>query len=244
MKAKKIGLSIMLCGIMLFAFTGISQEKEDYQMAEITFMLPKIGMEKAFEDAVKEHNTKFHKEAPYKANLDYILTGEETGWYVWLMAPCTFTDLDKRPNNETHRAHWDKTISPLIKKYGRTEYWRFNNKLSHVTSGNAPKLETIWMFDIKEGDYYRFQALIEKVKEAHKKKGDEFSVYINQFSEGNGRQIALVWPHKNWADLDIEDGGIKTTYEEINGEGSWANLLDEWREITTSFSAQLWKIGI
>ena len=33
-------------------------------------------------------------------------------------------------------------------------------------------------------------------------------------------------------------------YEEINGEGTWQNAMDEWNEITESIVRQMWKIGI
>ena len=84
------------------AVVTAQEEKETYGMAEITYMLPKIGMERAFVEAVKAHNEKFHKEGVFKASLDNILTGKETGWYVWIMGPCTFTDLDNRPNDSIY----------------------------------------------------------------------------------------------------------------------------------------------
>ncbi len=244
MKTKSLFFAILLITVILTTSISIGQEKASYGMAEITYMLPKIGMEKVFEDAVKIHNEKYHKEGPFKASLDYILTGKEAGWYVWIMGPCTFSDLDNRPNNDAHRSHWDKTISPKVMKYGRTEYWKYNDKLSFSSDGDSPKYETIWFVDIKRGEYYKFKEFITKVKKAHEKKGEYYSIYNNEFNEDNGRDVAIVWPFNNWASFDVEDGGIKKYYEEIYGVGSWGNALKDWANFTVSMRSQVWRIGV
>lgn len=243
MKTKLYLLASMIVVSLLFSPAALAQEK--YQMVELTFMLPKIGSEKAFEAAIKEHNNAYHKEGPYTAHLDYILTGKQTGWYVWLMGPCTFTDLDGRPLDEAHDKHWNDKVAPNVAKYGSTEYWKHNAKLSYQSKEIDPKLEEIWFADIKKGDYYRFKEFVTKIKAAFEKKGEgNMNIYENQFSEGNGRQVAIVWAMDNYAEMDIDNGGIMKEYEEINGEGSWANAMDEWQEIIDDMSQQLWRIGI
>lgn len=243
MKTKLYVLTLMIFGSLFFAETTMAQEK--YQMVELTFMLPKIGMEKTFENAIKEHNNIYHKSGPYQASLDLILTGKQTGWYAWLMGPCTFTDLDSRPTDSAHDKHWNDKISPTIAKYGSTEYWKHNSKLSYQSKDITPKLEEIWFADIKKGDYYRFKDFVTKIKAAFEKKGEgNMNIYENQFNEGNGRGVAIVWAMDNYTEMDKDNGGIKKEYEEINGEGSWANAMDEWQEIIENMSSQLWKIGI
>ena len=105
-------------------------------------------------------------------------------------------------------------------------------------------LSEVWIVDLKRGSYYRFKAIMEKIKEAFVKKGEgHMRVYSNQFSANDGRDIAIVWSMKNFAELD-DEGTIKKEYEEINGENSWNNMLDEWLDITVSVKSQLWKINI
>ncbi|WP_298370553.1 hypothetical protein [uncultured Lutibacter sp.] len=246
MKTKATLLSLLFLSVALLSSstTFAQDEKESYSMVEITFMLPKIGMEKNFENSVKEHNAKYHKDGPFRASLDYILTGKEAGWYVWIMGPCTFSNLDNRPEDDAHRAHWDKNVSPTVAKYGRTEYWRYNEKIS-VPGDVVPKYETIWFLDIESGQYNKFTEFMKKVKEANEKRGDIFyRVFNNQFSDNDGRDVAIVWPFKNWAELDDENSEIRETYEEINGPGSWERALDDWRSFTNSVISQHWKIGV
>lgn len=247
MKTKMKLRAVVLMSALLLTFIGFSQEMENksYSMVELSYMLPKIGMEKAFVKAIKEHNNLYHKEGPYAAHLDYITTGKDAGWYVWGMGSTTFTDLDKRPGKGAHADDWDKKIAPLVTKYGRVEYWKKNDKLSYGTPAKPIKYETIWFLDIKKGDYYRFKAFMAKVKEAYLKKGgDMYAVYDNQFREGDGRDVAIVWPFSSWADMDKDDGGIKKTYEEINGEGSWDNGMKEWEDFIDKRVSQVWEIGV
>lgn len=243
MRTKSLFFAILFIAVILTTSVATAQEKESYGMAEITYMLPKVGMEKEFVDGVKAHNEKYHKEGPFKASLDYILTGREAGWYVWIMGPCTFTDLDSRPDDDVHAKDWDDKIAPSVAKYGRTEFWRFNSKLSHAGEG-SPKYETIWFVDIKRGEYYKFKEFMTKVKKAHEKKGDNLSIYDNQFNEDNGRDVAIVWPFDKWSEFDKDEDGIKKYYEEIYGEGSWENALDDWSEFTVSIKSQVWRIGV
>ena len=52
MKLKKGFIAILVFAIMFAtAVANAQEEKESYGMAEITYMMPKIGMEKAFESA-------------------------------------------------------------------------------------------------------------------------------------------------------------------------------------------------
>lgn len=235
--------SILFVSILFSPTSIIAQEK--YQMVELIFMLPKVGMEKAFENAITEHNNEYHKDGPYKSHLDVILTGKQAGWYAWLMGPCTFTDLDSRPVSDAHDKHWEQKVSPNVAEYGSTEYWKHNPSLSYQSGTETPKLEEIWFIDLKRGDFYRFKALMTKIKGAFEKKGDgHMHVYENQFGENDGRDIAVVWGLNSWAEMDKEDSSIKEDYEEINGEGSWNNAMDEWNEITESIVRQMWKIGI
>ncbi|MFK5880221.1 MAG: hypothetical protein QM478_12095 [Flavobacteriaceae bacterium] len=247
MRTKKSLLTAMLAIALLFSYATFAQEeeKESYGMAEIIYIDVKVGMEKAFVSAVKEHNAMYHKEGPYAAGMDVILSGKEAGWYVWYMGPCTFTDLDNAPGDGAHADHWRDNVAPNIESYGRQEYWRINDKLSYQSSTDDMGYSTIWFIDIKRGDYYRFKSIMGKIHDAYEKRGDgSMRVYNNQFNDSEGRDIAIVWDMKNLAEMDDDDESIKKEYEEINGEGSWNNMIDEWEEITVSINSQLWENNI
>lgn len=248
MKTKICLLPVLIVAAILYTSICLAQDQEinDYEMSEITYVLPKIGSEYEFVKAVKVHNDLFHKLEPYLGHLDQVLTGNEAGWFVWIMEPCMFSDLDNKPDQGDHSEHWKYTVAPKVAKYGRTEYWRFNVELSYLSKElDKPKFGNIWFIDLKRRNYNRFVSLISKIKEAYKlmDKGS-FRVYDNQFNANDGREVAIIWGFKNWAELDKNEDNIKDYFEKMNGKGSWEKALEEWKEITVGVVSQLWEIGV
>ncbi len=248
MRTKKSLLTTVLAIAVLFSYAGFAQEEENesYGMALIIYMKAKIGKEKQFVKGVKEHNAMYHKDEPYKGYLDLIMSGNDTGWYVWSMGPCTFTDLDNAPGgNDAHDNDWDTKISPNVEEYGRQEYWRYDKKMSYTPTAVNGAYSNVWFIEVKKGEFYRFKALMAKIKEAYEKKGSgNMAVYNNQFSEDDGRDVAIVWEMKNLAEMDDPSRSIKNEYEEINGEGSWTNMIKDWEQITVSIKSQLWQVNL
>lgn len=246
MKTKNGTLIISFILAMTITFAGYSQESDtDYAMASIVFIDAKIGHEDDFESNAIDHNTKYHNEAPNKGYLDQIISGKQAGTFVWVMAPCTFTDLAALNLGDEHNNHWNTEVVPHIKKYGAQEYWKYNEKLSYFPNPEANrKVANLWLIDLKRGDYYRFKTLMTKIVEAYKKKGTgNMRVYDNQFNAGDGRDVVIIWDMESMAELDLNDP-LKPAYEEINGEGSWNTMIDEWEEITLNIDSQLWRVNI
>lgn len=249
-KYRHMKTKLLISGLLITLFishSAFSQESDtDYSMAVLVFMDVKVGSENAFEKATIEHNEKFHNEIPNLGSLDQIMSGSQAGTYVWIKGPCTFTDIGNLDLGDDHDNHWDKEVAPYIQSYGAQEYWKMNDKLSYAKIPDAErKFSNIWLLDINRGDYYRFEAIMTKIVEAYDKKGSgTMRMYENQFGGAEGRDVAIVWDIKNMAELDIDDGGIKGAYEEINGEDSWNTMLDEWEAVTVSVNRMLWRVNI
>ena len=235
-----ISILILLFCLPLINFAQEEEsDKPDYAMVELNYMKTKVGMEMKFVEAVKKHNAKYHPEGPYDASLFYIGTGNEAGWYVWAMGAFTYSDLHNAPGAGEHRDNWAKTIAPYVEEYGRVEMWRYNEKLS-TTDGDSEPLETIWWIDIESGEYYRFKAFMEDVQEIFDEKGDEMHVWNTQYSQNDGRDVAIVWPFDKWSDLDEEDWNMEEAYDEKHGKGSWDNALEEWDDFIKSNKQEVW----
>ena len=246
MKTKTLFSAVLFTMAMLFTYIGFAQKQETktYQMTELTYILPKIGMEASFVNSMKEHNDLFHKDSPYEGHLDNILTSDEAGWFVWVMGQCMYTNIDIKSGEVTHNDHWREKIVPYIATYGRTEYWKFNKKLSYQSVESFSKYSNVWFIDIKRGEYDRFELFMIKINEAYRKKGNgNVQVYDTQFNAGDGREVALIWGFAKWTELN-DDADIKNSYEEIYGKGSWKKAMTEWIEITESIVSQAWEMGI
>ncbi len=227
----------------VLAFSALAQTAEDKPtiVAENMYILPKRGMEDKFEAAVLAHNKKFHPEGPYKAGLRKVQYGEMAGWYVFIYGPTTYASLDSRPDKENgHADDWSKTVDPLIETYGKTALWDLNSELSFGADIlKSAKYYEVWSVDLKRGDYYRFKAIAGKLKKAYEADGKTaFLVYENPIHTAGGADVALLWSfdsYESWS----KDMGIKSTYEKINGAGSWQQMLDEWTDILVDYNSEI-----
>ncbi len=230
-----------LLALMIWCAPNVQAQNTDYSMARITFVKAKIGMEKDFTEAVASFNEKFHSEAPFTARLDRIATGSQAGWFVWIMGPLTFTDLDSWDIGDDRLEYLKSNVYDKIAKFGRTEFWRYNPKLSFDAIEEPVAMSNLWLIDIADGQYHRFKEFMEKVQPVFAKMNkDNMRVYNNAFNEDDGRDIVIVWTSTKWADMDDQDDSFESTYEEMHGKGSWKNALDDWQDFTVTVKSSLW----
>ncbi|MDP1623385.1 MAG: hypothetical protein Q8M08_13715 [Bacteroidales bacterium] len=208
---------------------------------ETLLMIPKKGMEEKFEAAVLAHNKKFHPEGPYVAGLRKIEYGERSGWYVWVFGPTTYGSLDTRPTKENgHALDWTTNIDPLVEQYGAAGYWNYNTDLSYGLDifKKSKHLET-WGIDLKPKQYYRFKALVEKLRKVYESEGKTaFLVLENNLHGKDIPDVALVWSFDTYAAWQ-KDPGPKAAYEKMYGDGSWQTLLDEWMDMINDYSSEI-----
>lgn len=222
--------------------TAQEEDEADYAAVEVIYILPKSGMEQKLVESIKEHNKQFHKEGPYNASLYSVAVGEEAGWMIWVMGTFTYSELDGAPGEGAHMDHWRKTVDPNIAEYGRVEHWRYADKLSHRPdeSGKMP-LEVVWFLDIEPFQYHRFKEFMQNIQKVYDKQDEEVEVWTNMYSGSKGRDAGIFWPIKNWAALDDDDWKMRDVYEEENGEGSWMNAMEDWRNFVKGLDQEVWR---
>ena len=235
-------LKILLLGMIYIPLMMNAQEEEDsgYSMVEITLMKPAKGMAKKMEDAIKKHNEKYHPSGPYGSFVWEKITGNESGWYVWGMGPLTFSDLDGAPGPGEHMEDWHKNVEPYIAEYGPTEYWKLNEEMSN-SDGDQEDWQVVWRMGIEWSQFYRFKEFMTKVSEVQKESGEEMNVWMNQFSQDNGDDVAFTWPFDKWSDLDDDDFNMMKAFDEKYGPMSWANAMKEWESFNTSMQQEVWR---
>ena len=233
-------MAMCLSAFLLSSAIVFSQENAKNVMVETIYIMPVKGKEKDFEKAVKLHNDTFHNTAPHQAGMNLILTGPETGWYVWYMGPTTFTDLDSRPAG-AHDGDWTAKIDPLIKKYGKTEYWKYEAKSSLVPDGVVDsKYSTMWVIDVENDSMDKMKGLLDKVNAVNAKKaGETMRVYSSRFNAGDGRDLVLIFDFNKWAELDEDNDFIKR-FDAMNGADSFAAFLKEWRSVVQGNKEAVW----
>ena len=247
MKTRKLFLTLTLIGALLFVTNGTAQEEPTRNMVEITYIRAKMGHEADFIAAVKAHNDAFHNEIPYTGNLDLIQTGRESGWFVNIMGPCNFSDLDNRPSSDAHNSDWEDNVGQHVARFGRTEYWSINSNLSNpIMAIEDIKYETIWFIKMNrdnpnaDADFAKFMKMALEVNKKHE---SDHRVYYSMFAGDDGRDLAVVFPHKALGDLD-SDRNFGKEFDAIHGEGSFEKALKLWSGAIKSVNQQLWQIGV
>jgi hypothetical protein len=242
MKKQYILLAALLCiGTLVSAQTSTPAP---VQVVEMMYLIPKRGMEEKFETAVKAHNQKFHPDGPYVAGLRKVEYGKMSGWYVWIFGPTTYSSIDTRPDKENgHAADWDATVDPLVEKYGTSELWNYNSDLSFgMDLLKKANFAEFWKVDLKPGEYYRFKGIAEKVRKASEAVGTmSFVVLENQIHQTNGSDVGLAWSFNSFKEWS-EDAGMMAAFEKIYGQGTWQNMLNEWRDIVVDYDVEIRKI--
>jgi hypothetical protein len=227
-------LSLAIC----VSVASIAQEED--MVYETLNMTPKRGMNSKLEAAVKTHNEKFHKDGIHNAGLTRIDYGANAGQYVWVMGPVTYAALDSRPAGEDHEGHWDKTIDPLIEKYGDVNLFVSNSKLSFGGEilQKSSKYQ-VWSIELKRGQNYRFNAIAEKLKKTYESTGDRaFMIFNNRVHSAGKADVGILWSFNSYDEWS-KFPATKIAYEKIYGDGSWQQLLDEWNDIIVDYNAEL-----
>jgi hypothetical protein len=234
---------LMTASLMILSFLLMAQEEEKpkYTMVEHVIINVKPGTQGDFEKAVKAHNEAHHNGA-HNAWLMKVETGKNAGTYIWGMGPCTFTDLDSRPTGGAHDEDWANNVGTHIESVDGVEYWRKMDKLSYTKADEEWNMLNIWTLDIKRGEWYRFKSFMEKVQPIFEEKDETNNVWSKQFNENDGKDAAIVWRMKSWADMDNQDWNMKEEYDKKYGEGSWDDALEEWEDFVESMTSQVWSV--
>jgi hypothetical protein len=238
----RIALILGLICLPFFAFSQEEEEEKKYIAIELNYMAPAKGKAADLEAAIFKHNEKFHKEGtPYSSRLWRIRTGDDAGWYVWAMGNFTFSELDDAPGQGEHMEDWMKNVDPYVGKYGRVEYWRYMEDMS-VAATEPVNMEINWFVDVNYDEYYRFRDFMEKVQKIHKEDDRKMHVWMNQFNQGDGRDVAISWPMDGWADMDKDRGSMQEKYDQEYGPMAWGDALREFRASTDGLKREVWEV--
>jgi hypothetical protein len=230
---------LFVCGL----FAQTPKAVTNYQMFTVMNIMPKHGMEKQFEAGITAHNTKYHSVAPYKARCATITHGAGSdGWYVWVMGPMTYTDMDNEPNgNKEHDDDWSKNVDTYVDQYGESKLWKLREDLSYTPANYNPSNVDVWGITIKPGMRYKFDELMKKWKGMWETKKYTFCLRVfNSDLMTEGHNASIVFSFDKYAEFDL-DISWKNDYEAMYGAGSWASFWKDWNDCVSSADEHLRK---
>ena len=223
-------LTLVFAAVLAFAVLSFAQES--YTMYKVAYLKPDYSKLEELGKAVTDHNKEFHNEAPNAGHIWIVQTGPNTGKWLYVVGPTTFSDMDNVELGEDHRDHWIGEVLPNVKEISDGSYWRMSDKLTYEGTTGFTGKEVLTFFKIKNFEEYRFKAMVEKVKEVYvaKEYPNFFQVYYSEFSRICGYDAMIAGGFENWAFFDNKPN-FKADYEEVHGEGSFQMLMEEYRDI-------------
>jgi hypothetical protein len=234
--------TILTLFIALFTI-GFAIGQEMYLTEYIT---PKKGLEDIFQKNLMDHIKKFHSEAPYQAHARYVMFGQHEMQYVWVSGPTTYAEMDNmsRPDSTAHSADWAVNVEPLIEETCTNELWKRKDDLSYVPADGSDglKLQLIRFYSLKPGKWNPFMDLMKKIANVWKTNNykESWSIYVNSFDAGKGRNIAAINGFPNWAFLQ-SDTWI-ADYEKIYGKDSWKAAMATFDECIDKYQEEVRKV--
>ena len=119
-----------------FALTAQDDDKS-YTMYQTIYLDGDNTKTNELGEGLKAHNKKYHNTAPHEAVVFSVNTGPRAGDLVWMMGPCTFSDIDNRPKGD-HGKDWRDNVLANCTDTGPVEYWKRNDELSRSSTKQQP----------------------------------------------------------------------------------------------------------
>lgn len=229
--------------VLLLSPLGLLAQENEYLIFENNMITPAPGRVLQFEALVGAHNKKYHAEGAYQVRVYSIVTGKNSGKYIWSMGPTKWSALDMRPDDPTHNADWTGNVVPNLMAEQNTTYWRFQADKSRFPKDFNVKRLMIWEVNISEDGYDKVMAIMDKVHKVYVDKFpmDSYGVYTNEVSStSDGNDMAIVWFFDKWSWMS-EDSGFDKKYDEVHGAGSFAKMLAEWTAATEGIDREIWE---
>lgn len=226
---------------------------QDYVQYETQYLIPLPGQSEDLEEALGEHNRRFHNEGAFVAIVRYVVNGPRTGQLVWIMGPGTWTDWDARPADDAHDSDWASNVMAHARN-GRVEYWRQMDDLSTIVDqgDDARPLTRVRFFSVENEELWRqTQAQQVEAGRAAGPAANSTTFFDRQFADPDGRNFARVTSHRNWSELDQGGGGGAggfqqrmvdylgpAGYEQYreDREAAGITILDEWQQLLPELS--------
>ena len=230
-RIKKLSL---LC--MLLPLIATSQIKNVISTHRV---FPKIDKVDEFEKAIAAHAQKYHS-GDARWRVFEIQSGPDFGGYHLVEGPSSWEAFDTRGNLGTeHTNDWNKSIAIYLTDRQSAAYSVYVDSLSTVAMGDFSDKINITHVYPKIGCNNKIVDIIKKLKKAWTADGSTIAVY-SASSSGAG-QFALVTRYKQGL-KEKADGfrkPFRTTYESVNGAGSFEKYLESIREYTNDAWSEL-----
>ena len=218
---------VLFLGALIFVYASLFAQT-DYNQYEVIYLTPKLDKIDLFKKGLAAHNKKYHAKAPYKVSVSSIITGPNSGGYVWVMGPTTWTELDGAPGDGEHMLDWEKNVNPYCETIGEEMFWRGVKDVYYAPEGasglNKSRMRAVSVYP---GQMERFTEQMKKVAAVYKQKKytAQFSMAIRQ-GASQGTNAVTFSNFSKWAWFDENTNFIKD-FDEVHGVDAYRKFSEE-----------------
>ncbi len=224
-------LSALLCLALLSPTTSIALD--DQSILWVSWIKPKPGMEREFEEGVKAHHRWRGRQGDRWTYLVWrIGAGPQTGTYAIGTFNHRWADFDSPPvSHELAAANYRETIEPYVQEI-RVEHYVHHARISNVPTELPPRNFSITeMIEVKVGRERQFIDAITKIDEAIKQTGWPNYYEWYELEYGGPKpayaRVRLLW---SWDDLEAPEKSLRQVLEQAYGRREAASIADAFNE--------------
>tara|TARA_B100001123_G_C15120497_1_gene951146 strand:- start:250 stop:1005 length:756 start_codon:yes stop_codon:yes gene_type:complete len=232
-------LKIITFFVVGLAFCAELYAQDKPNVFSMIYFKPKAGQKEQYLAGLKEHTEKHHNKGVARVRTYRIISGSKSGWYVRVLGPFTWADVDKLHaviSSKAHVADAAKNIIPYVDEKIGPMYWENLKDLGYDphTSGQPSKMLRINFTHVNplmDGGYLELRR---QLKEAHEKTDSEDSFTVHQLVHGGKMHTyAQVYRLNNWADMSSSgpQKGDEYRVTEVFGERAWDQFISKGQKI-------------
>ncbi|MEO6905891.1 MAG: hypothetical protein ABI148_05990 [Ginsengibacter sp.] len=201
---KLLLLLAFLVPILLFAQNNAPKKNK----STVIVLHPLPGDRESFEQALAQHNNKFHKDQG-QVDIYEVLAGDRTGEYHFVYRnPASWVDVENSfhaANEKDHSDDWNQNVAKHLADAGKRFFYEVSD--DSYLPANPAEMHTdlmgVYLIDLNPGMESDFYSSLKKVKEMYKKSNskDYYMIQSNMF--GKGAQAVVIFPlAKGWASFE------------------------------------------
>ena len=189
-------------------------------------VFPKQGHAEEFKAAMGAHAQKYHT-GSWKWRVSEILTGPDTGGFMILEGPNSWTDMEGRGDlGAEHTKDYESTIAPHVDRSSPELYATYVADSSTVAPGAFSSNKTLVSFGyLKPGRGEKARADLKTWKKIYEKLGLNMVVWRSFYS---GEECLVISSRlkDGLRDLDDESINFRKTADELLGPGKFDELVE------------------
>ncbi|WP_153638005.1 hypothetical protein [Prolixibacter sp. NT017] len=202
---KKRTLLVGLMVVVMFGLTANGLFAQSKNLAKVYYVKVKDGESGAFQNALKQHaQWRMDNGDPWNWNIYQVVNGKNMGDFIIRSGGHSWADFDNYEDfNAKGSAEFVKNVSPYIAKITSEISANDTTLVNWYPNNDEVNLIQVYAYKLNPGHGMDFYNAIKAYGDAIKKEGrkDYYGVIWN-VNGGSALVVDLVFPYKNWAEME------------------------------------------